>query len=179
MCRASASAPRSPEGALDEAGAARYVIALDADGFDASGFSGMVDSSGGTMTVTDDPESIGDHLLSLRELTQLAVTSYESSADRGIQDLVMTVGDTSILGSYITGGDQVGYQRLQPRPGIEPSGPSFLRTELGKTVGFLSVRWPLILFTFGWSPSSSRRTRGFITGPASLLRRLRGRGGAG
>ena len=61
----------------------------------------------------------------------------------------MTVGDTSILGSYITGGDQVGYQRLQPRPGIEPSGPSFLRTELGKTVGFLGVLVAAILFTFG------------------------------
>ena len=50
------------EGGLDEAGAMMHVIALDADGFDANSFSGMVDSSGGTMTVTDDPESIGDHL---------------------------------------------------------------------------------------------------------------------
>jgi tight adherence protein B len=138
------------EGGLDEAGALMHVIGLSADGFDEADFRGLVDSSGGTMNVTEDPEDIGEMLTGLRpELSQVAVGTYESDVERGIQDLAVSVGETTVAGSFIAGGDQVGYQRLQPRPGLEPSGPSFLRTELGKSIGFLGVLVAAILFTFG------------------------------
>jgi tight adherence protein B len=43
----------------------------------------------------------------------------------------------------------VGTQRLQPRPGIEPDGPGFLRSDVGKTIGLAGVLVGAILFTFG------------------------------
>ena len=138
------------DGGLDEAGALLHVIGLEADGFDDGTFRGLAGGSGGRLTTTDDPEAIGNLLTDLRpELTQLSIASYASNGDRGIQDVTVAVGETTTSGSYIAGGAQVGYQRLQPRPGLAPSGPSFLRTELGKTVGFLGVLVAAILFTFG------------------------------
>jgi tight adherence protein B len=138
------------KGGLDEAGAVLHVVALSVDGFNDGTFRDLAESSGGTLRVTDDPEAVSDMLTNLRpELTQLAVATYETDVERGIQDLGVSVGDTTVAGSYISGGFQVGAQRLHPRPGVEPSGPSFLRTELGKTVGFLGVLVAAILFTFG------------------------------
>ena len=136
--------------ALHTAGAMLHVIALDEDGLDQGLYRNLAEDSGGTLSVTDDPEALGAQLDSLvPELTQFAVAEYVSEADRGIQDVTVRVADSEIVGSYIVGSRTLGAQRLESQPGVEPSGPSFLRTDLGKSLGFIGVLAAAILFTFG------------------------------
>jgi tight adherence protein B len=138
------------EGELDSAGAMLHVVALTTDALDQAGFESLAEGTGGTFRVTDDALQIGAQLDELRpELSQLAVATYSSSAEAGVQDLIVRVGDAGTNGSYIAGGNQIGADRLQARPSIEPSGPSFLRTSLGKSIGFAGVLVAGILFAFG------------------------------
>jgi tight adherence protein B len=137
-------------GGLTEAGAVLHVIGLEEEGFDASAFSGLAEGSGGTMQVVAEAGDIPGAFAVLEpELTQLAVGTFATGESVGVQELQVTVGDTSTDGSYVSGGEQLGPQRLQPRPGVEPSGPSFLRGNLGRQLGYLGILLAAILFVFG------------------------------
>lgn len=137
-------------GGLTEAGAVLHVIGLEEDGFDASAFSGLAEDSGGTMQVVAEAGDIPGAFADLQpELTQLAAATFQSDEAVGVQDLTVDVADTTTAGSYVSGGEQLGPQRLQPRPAVEPSGPSFLRGDLGRTLGYLGILLAAILFVFG------------------------------
>lgn len=137
-------------GTLMEFGSMLQVIALDADGFNAAELTNLAERSGGTMQVTDDPErfpALTEPVIT--EIAQTFMTSFAADESEGVQDIEMVVGDTSVLGSYIAGGLQTGADSLDRLEPVEPAGPSFLRTGLGKTLGFVGVLVAAILFVFG------------------------------
>lgn len=137
-------------GGLIDAGAVLHVVGLEEDGFSADQFRGIAEGSGGTMQVTDAAAGVTEALESLRpELSQMAVATYATESTVGVQDVVVAVGGTSTEGSYVSGGRQLGPQRLQPLEGVEPSGPSFLRGSLGRMIGLIGVLLACILFVFG------------------------------
>jgi tight adherence protein B len=137
-------------GGLTEAGAVLHVIGLEEEGFDAGAFSGLAENSGGTMQVVAEAGDIPGAFAVLQpELTQLAVGTFATGESVGVQELQVTVGDATTDGSYVSGGQQLGPQRLQPRPGVEPSGPSFLRGDMGRRIGYLGILLAAILFVFG------------------------------
>jgi tight adherence protein B len=137
-------------GTLTEAGAVLHVIGLEEDGFDAGAFSGLVEDSGGTMQVVSEAGEIPAAFAELTpELSQLAAGTFATAESVGVQEIVVNVGDTTTEGSYVSGGEQLGPQRLQPRPAVEPSGPSFLRGNLGRQLGYLGILLAAILFVFG------------------------------
>jgi tight adherence protein B len=137
-------------GGLTEAGAVLHVIGLEEDGFDAGAFSGLAEDSGGTMQVVSEAGDIPGAFAEVQpELAQLAVGTFASPEGVGVQEIVVDVADTAVEGSYVSGGLHLGPQRLQPRPAVEPSGPSFLRSDLGRQLGFLGILLAAILFVFG------------------------------
>lgn len=139
-------------GAMLEVGAVVHVVGLDDDAgeFDPAPFQSLTDSTGGTTTVVGSSEDIAGVFDGLEpELEQLSVRTFAGSASRGVIDLLVQAGGTTVEGSYVAGGDQVGPARLQPRPTESASGPSFLRGDSGRYLAYGGVLLAAALFAFG------------------------------
>lgn len=139
-------------GALLEVGAVLHVIGLDDDAgeFDASPFESLAGSTGGATAVVGSSEEIADAFDALEpELDQLAAVTFASDQARGVIDLGVTAGGTTVEGSYVAGGELVGPARLSPRPTESASGPSFLRGDAGRYLALGGVAIAGMLFAFG------------------------------
>jgi tight adherence protein B len=137
-------------GGLTEAGAVLHVIGLEEEGFSAGDFRGLAEDSGGTLQVVAEAGDINGAFAELEpELSQLAVGTFATSASIGVQELRVEAGDAIATGSYVSGGEQLGPQRLKPRPAVEPSGPSFLRGDIGRQIGYVGILLAAVLFVFG------------------------------
>ena len=136
--------------AVREFGAMLNIIGLRDEGFNEDELRVLAESSGGFFQATDDPEQIPELGAPLTtEIQQIVSATFASEESEGVQDIAVVVGDTDAVGSYIAGGVQTGPESLVPLSSVEPSGPSFLRTGLGKTLGLLGLFAAAVLFVFG------------------------------
>jgi tight adherence protein B len=140
----------SARGALMEFGSMLQVIGLEGEGFNGSELRSLAEGSGGSFQSSDDPQRFPDLLAPVAvEFGTTSATTFASDEDSGVQDIALTRGDSTVQGSYIAGGVQTGPDSLVPLDAVEPSGPGFLRSGLGKTLGFLGVLLAACLFVFG------------------------------
>jgi tight adherence protein B len=137
-------------GSLMEFGVMLQVVGLDAEGFNGSELRTLAEGSGGHLRSSDDPEDIPSMLEPMvGEYGNTYAVTFASEEDEGVQDITVRAGDTSAAGSYIAGGVQIGADSLVRLSAVEPAGPSFLRTGLGKTIGLLGLFAAAVLFVFG------------------------------
>jgi tight adherence protein B len=142
--------PEDAKAALRDSTAPMYVIGLQAGRLDEGLFGQLATESGGRLFVTADPTDIEARVADLRpDLVELAVATFESSEDVGVQDLEITIGDARLEGSYISGSRLAGAQRLAPRPPVEPGGIAFFQNDLGRLLGLTGAAVACVLFAYG------------------------------
>jgi tight adherence protein B len=123
---------------LRQAGAALYVVGLQDGGLDEASFGALAGGSGGQLVTTSKATEVAELVGSLRaELLDLGAISFPGTGDDGVHDLTVSVGGARFEGSYIAGATMVGAQRLHPRPGVEPGGIAFLRSDAGLVLGIV------------------------------------------
>jgi hypothetical protein len=122
--------------AIEETGAALFVVGLQDGKLDEGTFGGLADNSGGRLVQAGSATVVDDLVGQVQpELVQLTTVTFASGSDRGVHDLGVQIGDTRVDGSYIAGGTLVGAQRLEPRPADKPHGIAFFRSETGWILG--------------------------------------------
>lgn len=138
-------------GELVEAGTVFHAVGLNDEGFDAGPLNDLANATDGSVTVFDNAGDVAGAFDALvPELTQVRAVSFAIDEDtRGILDLAVSAGDSAVEGSFVAGGNLLGPNRLEPRPGVEPSGPSFLRGSGGRYLAYGGALVAGILFAFG------------------------------
>ena len=141
---------RDAEIAVDEAGAAVFVVGLQDGGLDVNGFTDLADTTGGKAVFMSDPAELDQAFESLRpELTGLFVATFESLEEQGIQELNLRIGDVTADGSYISGSNLAGASELAPRPIVSPGGIEWLQGDLGKYLALGAALLAAILLAYG------------------------------
>jgi tight adherence protein B len=119
-------------GLASEAGAPVYVVGIDSGklGTDPKD---LADATGGTFATStkaaDETQLLGGFTA---QINGLYAVTYHSAAAKGINDLDLTIGDTSTKASYIIGSVTRGARALAFQPPVTASGVKGLQNDFGK-----------------------------------------------
>ncbi len=123
------------EAALTAVGATLFAVGVDNPGF--SELAAVAKATGGASAVADDPSGVGALFEDVQTtLRKQYVTTFAS----GVQStaavpLTLTVGGASDTKEFVPGSNQEGAASLEPVTVAKPSGPAFLRSAVGLTIG--------------------------------------------
>jgi tight adherence protein B len=133
----SSSADRA-QAAVENIGGALFALGVENDGFKV--LEGMARDTGGTSAVAGDPAGVGQ-LFDRVQATlqkQYVVTFPSKAADQvGAVPLTLSVGDQRATAEYVPGSRQGGAASLRPQVVEKPSGPGFLRSDVGLVIGLV------------------------------------------
>lgn len=122
--------------AVDESGAAVFVVAVNHGSLDTSPLQKLADASGGQLVETSDPGKLTALLDDVRtSLSSQYTMTYASQASDGVSNLDLTVGSSTANASFVAGSSAAGATNTKALEVADSRGPDFLHTPLGKYAG--------------------------------------------
>jgi tight adherence protein B len=131
---ASSASADVAKAAIDNVGGTLHAIGVDNDGFRV--LQRIAAETGGTAAQATDANGVGALFEAVQaSLRKQYVFTYPTRSEGGTVALTLTVGDERTNAEFVSGSSQTGTGTLRPEPAAKPSGPKFLRSEIGLIIG--------------------------------------------
>jgi tight adherence protein B len=140
----SSASADAAKASVDNVGGSLFAVGVDNDGFRV--LQAMAVDTGGTAALASDPTGVGALFTEIQDtLRKQYVFTYPSRAESGPVALTLTVGTNRANAEFVAGSSQSGTNALQPEPAAKPSGPAFLRGEMGLVLGLALVALAVVV----------------------------------